>query len=57
VRGDDRSIDLGATMERVLPLVDAGVTDFRAFLPVPSTYDAAVEYLRGIAETFHRATQ
>jgi probable F420-dependent oxidoreductase len=57
VRREDRSIDLDATMERVLPLVDAGVTDFRAYLPVPSAYDAAVDYLRSVAEVFHRATQ
>jgi probable F420-dependent oxidoreductase len=56
VRRDDRSIDLDATMERVPPLVDAGVTDFRAYLPVPIAYDAAVEYLRRIADEFHRAT-
>jgi hypothetical protein len=44
-------------MERVLPLVEAGVTDFRAYLPVPGAYDAAVEYLRGIADAFHGATR
>ena len=57
VRRQDRSIDLDATMERVHPLVEAGVTDFRAHVPVPSGYDAAVDYLRGIADRFHRATQ
>jgi probable F420-dependent oxidoreductase len=57
VRRKDRSIDLDATMERVLPLVGIGVTDFRAYLPVPSAYDAAVDYLRAIAEGFHRATR
>jgi probable F420-dependent oxidoreductase len=57
VRRVDRSIDLDATMERVRPLVDAGVTDFRAFLPVPGEYDAAVDYLRGIADAFRRGTQ
>jgi probable F420-dependent oxidoreductase len=57
VRREDRGIDLDATMERVAPLVDAGVTDFRAYLPVPSEYDAAVDYLGRIAETFHGATR
>jgi hypothetical protein len=57
VRRDDRTIDLDATMERIGPLVDAGVTDFRAYLPVPSAYDAAVDYLRGIADAFHGATR
>jgi probable F420-dependent oxidoreductase len=57
VRREDRSVDLDATMECVLPLVEAGVTDFRAYLPVPSEYDAAVDYLRGIADAFHEATR
>jgi probable F420-dependent oxidoreductase len=57
VRREDRSIDLDATMERVHPLVDAGVTDFRAYVPVPSVYDAAVDYLRGIADVFHSVTR
>jgi probable F420-dependent oxidoreductase len=56
VRREDRSIDLDATMEGVLPLVDAGVTDFRAYLPVPSSYDEAVDYLRGFADAFHGVT-
>jgi len=57
VRREDRSIDLDVTMERALPLVEAGVTDFRAFLPVPSGYDAAVDYLGGITDVFHSATR
>ena len=57
VRREDRGIDLDATMERVVTLVEAGVTDFRAYLPVPSGYDAAVDYLRGIADAFHDATR
>jgi probable F420-dependent oxidoreductase len=57
VRREDRSIDLDATMERVHPLVEAGVTDFRAYVPVPSVYAAAVDYLRGIADVFHSATR
>lgn len=57
VRREDRSIDLDATMERVRALVEAGVTDFRAYLPVPSAYDAAVDHLRGIADAFHSATR
>ncbi len=57
VRREDRSIDLDATMERVSPLVEAGVTDFRAYVPVPRKYDAAVDYLRGIADVFHTATR
>jgi probable F420-dependent oxidoreductase len=57
VQRDDRSIDLDATMERVRPLVEAGVTDFRARLPVPREYGATVDYLRGIADVFHESTR
>lgn len=57
VRREDRSIDLDATMERVLPLVEAGVTDFRGFLPVPAPYEAAVDYLRRVADAFHGVTR
>ena len=56
VRRDDRGIELDATMERVGPLVDAGITDFRAYLPVPSAYDDAVDYLRGVVDAFRGAT-
>jgi len=57
VRREDRTVDVAATIDRTLPLVDAGVTDFRGYLPVPSAYDAAVEYLREIADAFHGATR
>ena len=57
VRREDRSVDLDATMDRVLPLVEAGVTDFRAYLPVPSVYDDAVDSLRGVADAFHNGTR
>lgn len=57
VRQEDGSIDLDATMERVLPLVETGVTDFRAYVLVPSGYEAAVDYLRGIADAFHNGTR
>jgi probable F420-dependent oxidoreductase len=57
VRREDRSVDLDATMDRVLPLVEAGVTDFRAHLPVPSVYDEAVDSLRDIADAFHNGTR
>jgi probable F420-dependent oxidoreductase len=57
VRREDRSVDLDATMDRTRPLVESGVTDFRAYLPVPSEYGAAVDYLRGIAEAFHDASR
>ncbi|HMG28340.1 MAG TPA: TIGR03619 family F420-dependent LLM class oxidoreductase [Acidimicrobiia bacterium] len=57
VRREDRGIDLDATMERVLPLVDAGVTDFRAYIPVPSAHDDAVDSLRRLVDAFHGVTR
>jgi probable F420-dependent oxidoreductase len=57
VAREDRSLDLDATMARVVPLVEAGVTDFRARLPVPTGYDAAVDYLRGVVDALHEATR
>jgi probable F420-dependent oxidoreductase len=57
VRREDRTIDLDATMERVVPLVEAGVTDFRAYLPLPAGYDAAVDSLRGVVDAFNDATR
>jgi probable F420-dependent oxidoreductase len=56
VRGED-GIDLEATMGRVPPLVEAGVTDFRAWVPVPREYDAAVDALRELVEGFHAVTR
>jgi probable F420-dependent oxidoreductase len=56
VRHDDRSVDLPATMVRVPPLVAAGVTDFRAHLPIPAG-DAAQDYLTGVVDAFRAATR
>jgi probable F420-dependent oxidoreductase len=55
-RHDDRSVDIAATMARLPPLVEAGVTDFRAHLPIPEG-DAAEQYLADVAGSFHAATQ
>jgi hypothetical protein len=49
-------VDLDATMARVPALVEAGVTDFRAHLPVPSDLDPALEYLTDVVERFTVAT-
>src|SRR5690349_12683865 len=57
VRREDRSVDLDATMDRVLPLVEAGVTDLRAHLPVPSAYDEPADALRHTAAAFCSATR
>jgi probable F420-dependent oxidoreductase len=53
VRSDDRSIDAGRTMAEVPRLIEAGVTDFRAFVrPLPETYDEALEPLSAIVQVF-----
>ena len=49
---DDRSLDLGKTMAAVGPMIDAGITDVRATLPVPTEYNAALDYLSPIVEAF-----
>jgi probable F420-dependent oxidoreductase len=56
VRDDDRNIDLAGTMARVPPLVDAGVTDFRAHLAIPPG-EAAQPYLAEVVEAFRAATR
>jgi probable F420-dependent oxidoreductase len=56
-RNDDKSIDLDATMAGVPQQVDAGVTDFRAFVNVPDGYDDAVAYLSPIVEAFRAQSQ
>jgi probable F420-dependent oxidoreductase len=57
VRADDRSIDAGRTMADVPRLIEAGVTDFRAFVrPLPETYDEALEPLRAIVQVFRDGT-
>lgn len=56
VRSSDRSIDAERTMADVLGLIEAGVTDFRAFVKVSETYDEALESLSAIAEVFRDGT-
>ena len=46
-------IDLAATMSNVPELVIAGVTDFRAYLPVPDGLDPATEYLTDVVKRFN----
>jgi uncharacterized protein (DUF2236 family) len=43
-------------MQGVPPLVAAGVTDFRAFLRIPSGRAAATERLAGIVAAFREVT-
>lgn len=56
VRRDDKSPDLDATMARLPTLVDAGVTDFRAYLAIPDSYDGAVSHLHEVVDAFRAAT-
>ena len=48
-------IDLGRTMEQVSPLVEAGVTDFRAGITIPLERAAATDLLGTIVPAFRAA--
>ncbi|HJM98196.1 MAG TPA: hypothetical protein QF776_08510, partial [Acidimicrobiales bacterium] len=50
---DEEGIDLDATMEGIPELVETGVTDFRAYLPVPMGIEEATDYLSNIVERFN----
>ena len=49
-----KDMDLARTMEGVPPMVEAGVTDFRAYLQIPSDPNAAQDYLSGVVEAFRK---
>jgi probable F420-dependent oxidoreductase len=53
--GAGRRADIGRTMEKVPNLAAAGVTDFRAQLPIPQEIDEAEDYLAGWVEGFQSA--
>jgi probable F420-dependent oxidoreductase len=53
VRRSDRTIDPERTMADVPQLVAAGVTDFRAFVKAPETFDEALASLSEIVDVFH----
>jgi probable F420-dependent oxidoreductase len=55
VRDGDGRPDLARSMDGVPALVDIGVTDFRANLPIPRARDAAAEYLADVVGRFRRA--
>ena len=55
VQNDDGDLDVDRTMERVPPLVQAGVTDFRAFIRLPRDRAATTERLAGIVDAFRAA--
>lgn len=48
-------VDLARTMQNVSELAAAGITDFRAQLPIPRDYDAAVDYLSNVVQAFRKA--
>jgi probable F420-dependent oxidoreductase len=52
----DGVVDLVATMSGVPALVDGGITDFRAYIAIPSGVDAATECLGQVVDAFRRAT-
>ena len=55
-RDADGAVDLDRTMESVPPLVEAGVTDFRAGVRLGDSYQENVESLIGLVESFRVAT-
>ena len=52
VREED-TINIEATMENVPSLVASGVTDFRAYLPIPTRVEEATDYLSGVVQRFN----
>ncbi|HTH28157.1 MAG TPA: TIGR03619 family F420-dependent LLM class oxidoreductase [Sphingobium sp.] len=56
VNGSDGQPAIGPTMDKVPALVAAGVTDFRAQLPLPRDINAAEDYLTPWVQAFRAAT-
>ena len=56
LRQRNRSLDLGATMDRLPPLVEAGVTDFLVHVPVPESYAGAQDVYSELVTAFREAT-
>ena len=54
VRDDDGRPDLARSMAAVPPLVDIGVTDFRAALPIPDGLGPATDYLSEVVGSVPR---
>ena len=52
---DDKSVDVDASLAAVPAMVEAGITDLRATVPLPREYDAAIDYLSPLAEGFRKA--
>ena len=53
---DDGSLNIDATMDAVPALVEAGITDFRAYLQVPEDRNEAVDFLTPLTTAFRSAT-
>ena len=51
----DGTIDLDATMAGVAPLVELGITDFRANVSVPTDAAEAAEFLGSLVAAFRIA--
>lgn len=49
-------LDLDRTMERVPSMVEAGITDFRAYLPIPDDPSSAEDFLSQVVSAFREAT-
>ena len=56
VRDAEGVPQIAPTMDRLAPLVEAGVTDFRVMLPTPRDVAAAEDYLAPWVEAFKAAT-
>jgi probable F420-dependent oxidoreductase len=56
-RQPDRSVDLGATMSRVAPLVEGGVTDLLAHVRVPDSFGGARDVYSELVAAFEDATR
>ena len=54
-RNGDGKIDLDETMAAVPPLVDAGITDFKAFVRLGGGHDQTVEELAPLVTAFRQA--
>jgi probable F420-dependent oxidoreductase len=57
IAGPDGEPAIGPSVEAVAPLLDAGVTDIRAQLPVPDELHAAEDYLTPWVEAFREVAK
>ncbi len=48
-------IDIERSMEQVPGMLESGVTDFRAMLPIPADLNAATDYLSAVVASFRKA--